>query len=89
VNQNYFNWVEAETPCVINLYWKEKEDSPEQFVGSYSLNLKALLDAGYLKSDANHHNQVFLRFQRSADNKIQIAINKSSKSIDCGIVIRT
>lgn len=89
VRQHHHNWIDLKTPCLINLYWRENDASPEQFIGSYNLNLKALLDAGYLKSDADHHNQVFLRFQRSDDNKIQIAINKSSKAIDCGIVIRT
>ena len=88
VNQNHFGWVNLVDPCIINLYWKEKDDGPKQFIGRYNLNLEALLKAKYLKTDSEHR-KVFLRFQRSNDNKIQIALNKSSKAIDCGIVIRT
>ena len=90
VNQNHHGWVNFVAPCLMNLYWKEDDGTPdEQFIGTYNLNLEALLDAGYLRTDSKHPNQVFLRFQRSDDNKVQIALNKSSQAIDCGIVIKS
>ena len=66
VNANYFSWVRLdENPLVINLYWKEDDKADKQFIGSYRLDLPALLKSGYLREDANHPGEVFLRFQRN------------------------
>ena len=68
VNKNYFNWVQRTSPFIINLYWKDCDDGAKQFIGSYNLDLEALLSAGYVRIDAAHPNEVLLRFQRSDDN---------------------
>lgn len=86
VNQHYFGRVRLkETPLDIRLYWKNDDNSPRQLIGVYRIDLKSLLETGYIREAKGDSGEVILRFQRTDGGKIQIAVNAQSRALTIGV----
>lgn len=64
----------------LTLNWKSSADGKVGQVGRYRFILPGLKDEGYVEK---RHGGYYLRFQRTG-NKIEIAINRSSKALEVG-----
>jgi DNA recombination-dependent growth factor C len=87
VNQHYFARVRLdEAPLRLCLHWKRDDHSPKQLVGAYELNLRQLLDGGFVRrapAQTVQNDEIILRFQREG-RKIQLAVNRHSPALDIG-----
>ena len=71
-----------EVPCYLALYWSSKSKGRTVHVGSYKLNLRLLVSAGYAQEKSGR--KVRLRFVRDPDGTIQIRANESSPGLPVG-----
>ena len=71
-------------PCYIALYWHSKARGRTVHVGTYKLNLKALVKAGFAQEKPGH--RVRLRFARDVDGIVEIRANESSPGLPVGAV---
>lgn len=86
VNQNYFGRVRLnESPLSIRLHWKKDDNSPSQLIGAYSIDLEFLLQEGYVRKAEGYPEEVILRFQRTDEGEIQIAINTRERGLKIGV----
>ena len=63
----------SEDPLEIILRWKKSPEHPARPVGCFRLNLRALLEAGYIRAD-NKLGHVRLRFFHDHDGSIYIEV---------------
>ncbi|OGV70400.1 MAG: hypothetical protein A2283_19000 [Lentisphaerae bacterium RIFOXYA12_FULL_48_11] len=86
VNQHYYARIRLnESPLSLGLQWKELDDSPKRLVGKYNLDLKSLLNKKFIRIVDGCPGEVILRFQRTDDGQIQIAINRKAPALSIGV----
>jgi hypothetical protein len=71
-----------EVPCYLALYWSSRSRGRTVHVGTYKLNLRLLISAGY--AQAKPGRKVRLRFVRDPDGAILIQSNESSAGLPVG-----
>jgi hypothetical protein len=74
-----------ETPLVLCLRWRKSASAPIQPVGTFKLDLSALLSAGYVQRDAQA-GCVRLRFWHGEDDGVYIQASPSAESLRVGSV---
>jgi hypothetical protein len=73
-----------ETPCYLALYWHSATKGRTVHVGSFKINLRRLVAAGYAQEKAGR--KVRLRFARTDDGIIEIRANDASPGLPVGAV---
>ena len=85
VSRHYFGRVRLnESPLRIKLYWKADDKAPRKLIGAYQIDLKSLLEEGYIRRVTGSQKEVILRFQRANSGEIQIAINREGRALKIG-----
>lgn len=74
-----------EVPCYLALYWNSRSKGKTVHVGTYKLNLRLLVGAGY--SQLNPGRKVRLRFVRDPDGVVLIRPNDSSPGLPVGLAL--
>ena len=72
-------------PCYLALYWQSRAKGRTVHVGTYKLNLRALVKAGFAQEKAGR--KVRLRFVRDADGTVAIRPNESSAGLPVGVAL--
>lgn len=70
-------------PTYLALYWQSKRRGRTLHVGTYKLNLRALVKAGYAQEKTGR--KVRLRFVRDPDGTVLIRPNESSEGLPVGM----
>lgn len=71
-----------EVPCYLALYWNSKRAGRTVHVGTYKLNLRQLIKAGFARAEGK---KARLRFVRKEDGIVMIQLNDSAPDIPVGI----
>ena len=70
----------------LRLSWRKSPKDSAHLVGIFDLDLKHLLKAGYIRSEAQSENEVRLRFYHGWDDVISIQVNLKEPSLPIGRV---
>lgn len=76
----------SETPLRLRLSWKKGPNDSAHLVGIFDLDLKQLLEAGYIRYDANSESNVRLRFYHDWDNLVYIEVKSIQPRLPIGRV---
>lgn len=79
--RNHHGWIPKDQKVItLTIRWKESKQGKVSEVGRFKINLPGLEAEGHVRlSDEGF----YLRFQRT-DNRIEIAINRSSEPLEVG-----
>jgi hypothetical protein len=70
-------------PYILDLSWKDGNNSPVQQIGVFNLDLQGLLDEGIIRIDSDP-NYLRLIIKHDVDGRIIVKLNNNGNSIDIG-----
>jgi hypothetical protein len=73
-----------ENPFTLHLSWMTSSEGCNYFIGTYRLNLRALLDEGYVRWKDESQRTVLLRFEHDRHGFIRIATKQDANGITIG-----
>jgi hypothetical protein len=73
-----------EDPFTLHLSWKTGSEGCKYFIGTYRLNLRALLDEGYVRWEDESQGTIRLRIEHDKHGFIRIARRQDEKGITIG-----
>jgi hypothetical protein len=76
----------SESPLSLRLYWKKSPKDSARLVGIFDLDLRRLLQAGYIRFEPKSENEIRLRFYHGWDNVIYIQVNLKEPGLPIGRV---
>ena len=74
----------SESPLRLCLSWKKNPKDSAHLIGIFDLDLRRLLEAGYIRSEPKSENEVRLRFYHGWDNVIYIQVNLKEPGLPIG-----
>jgi len=74
----------SESPLKLRLSWKHSPIDSAYLIGIYELDLRRLLDAGYVRVEPKTENEIRLRFYHGYDNLIYIQVNSNEPGLPIG-----
>ena len=74
------------SPLKLRLSWKHSPKDSSHLIGIYELDLRRLLDAGYVRVEPKTENEIRLRFYHGHDNLIYIQVNSNEPGLPIGRV---
>jgi hypothetical protein len=83
--RNHYGRVDlSESPLKLRLSWKQSPKDSAHLIGIYELDLRRLLDGGYVRVEPKKENEIRLRFYHGYDNLIYIQVNSSEPGLPIG-----
>jgi hypothetical protein len=74
----------SESPLRLRLSWKKSPKDSAHLIGIFDLDLRRLLEAGYIHLEPKSENEVRLRFYHGWDNMIYIQVNLKAPGLPLG-----
>ena len=83
--RNHHNRVSLnESPLKLRLSWKRTPKDSSHLIGIYELDLRRLLEAGFVRVEPKTGNEIRLRFYHGHDNLIYIQVNSNEPGLPIG-----
>jgi len=76
----------SESPLRLRLSWKKSPKDSARLIGIFDLDLRGLLEAGYIRPEPKSENEVRLRFYHGSDNVIYVQVNLKEPRLPIGRV---
>jgi len=74
----------SESPLRLRLSWKKGPRDSTHLIGIFDLDLMRLLEAGYIRIDAESQDEVRLRFYHGLDNLIYVQVKTKEPGLPIG-----